>query len=103
MNKGTLTNLANGSRLLVIGVDQYQLHREMSHILDLECRAECDNLDIILEFDVANDPMQNLFHARLESVRRIAFSIDRDIADSLPRHALELDSERIMTTGREIL
>ena len=97
--KKALTNFTDGSRLFVVGVDHHQLHGKMCHILDLECRAECDDLDIILEFHVANDPVENLFHTGLESVGRIAFSINRDIADPFPRHSFELDSESVMTTG----
>jgi hypothetical protein len=93
-----LTNFTNRRCLLIVGIDQHQFHRKVCQIFDLECGTERNDLDIVLEFDIADDPMQDLFHAGLEGIGCIAFSIDGDVTNSLPRHALKLKPESIVAT-----
>ena len=79
------------------------LHGQACLILNVECRPESDDFDVLLEPNLASDLMRDALQPRTKAKNVISLTIDRNAAERFPRGVLELNTERIMATSRNVL
>lgn len=80
------------SRSLTMRVDDDHFDREIGLVLHIQGRSESDDLDIVLQLDIACYLMRNLVKSRAKVKNVFASSVDGDPPDGIPSGALELDT-----------
>lgn len=66
-------------------------------------RANCDDLDIVLHSDFADDPVRKLVCLRTQRECKFALSVDRNASDLLPLLANDLNADTIVSGGGNVL
>ena len=79
------------------------LHGQACLILNIECRPESDDFDVLLEPNLTSDLMRHIFEPRTKAEDVISLAIDRNAAQRFPWGVLELNTERIVAARRNVL
>lgn len=84
-------------------VDECDLERVQCQVLDLVCRPQRNDLDIILHRNFAEDTMAVFLRLRSQSERKLAFPIHRYTPDLVPLFADELQTNAVVRSGGDVL
>lgn len=91
------------SRRLAMRVHNDHLDWQRRVVLDVECRSEGDNFDIVLHLDVTHELVGHLVDLGSEREDLRSFTVDRNTPERVPVGVLNMYTKRVVSGRRYVL
>ena len=82
--------------ILACAIDDDHLDRERRIVLDLERGSDCDHLDVVLQLDLAKQPVGDIVHLGSKRIDVLALTDDGDVGKLLPSRPLQRKTELVV-------